>query len=652
MTYHDTDEADSQRTVYFLDRGSGQLENTVSDGNSQICLDETKLCDDLTIPFPRLFGGEEPEAATRLRWEIFQRSWEVQQKQISRLLGDWHDTLLANVNQFIGSSWQANEHDEDDESPLDTCILLPGPNMAEHMRLFQQVRAKIASSNENGENITFVASIASKECPNLKTALKLIVMRLTEQQDGSSAPTTDETKIETEEDIDMEVEGEDDSELRYDKRLRYDFDILVEWCKRQAKLRNITMDQIRIVICVEDSDSFLVSVLAELIKYLQSYVSQLPLKLMFSVATSLAVFQDKLPKQCIRLVRGTALNAQIESGPSQVLLATMFTDASCKDTFTQLTGPHLLMLLQRRQTNSLQSIDSYISSLQYIRMSHFYGNPLTILSECENEEQYLGCCDPLLTDKHLTAIRMLPSFMQLVDKLIEERTSECKDRVRRLLLDDQYLRSQIWPALSETRKNICSVLDATKNIYNLQHRLLPREKQSSVTSIFCLLMLDREEKDKSEAFLELRRLVEESDKNLLESIHSSPLSMLLIECFLPNNKSLMANVFTPTYRAAIELGLCDPTHYWGGEIHKDSDAPYLSIMYQLYRESSVYINSYDYYTAFRNCLEQPTGLSDVEWAQKSLAWFLQGISELKFIGILRDCKRKFECVEKIAWKGL
>lgn len=656
MTSHDADEADSQKTIYFLERDSQQVNNV----DTQLAFTgvnvETVPCSDKQILFPRLLGGSEPEEAARQRWKLYERSQQTQESRISELFAASHEQLLSKVTQFVASPWVANE-----ETRLDTCILMPGANIAEHIRLFQQIRTRLAAS---GPNRWFVASIASKECPNLKTALKLIVMRLTEQQNSTDTPPDTEDNA----DIDDDEEDEE-SELRYDKRLRYDFDILLEWCKRHSRQRNMALDQLRIVICIEDSDSFHVNVLSDLIKYLRSYISHIPLKLVFSVATSLAVFQDKLLKSCIRHIRGTALNAQIENGTSQVLLNVMFDPQLDGSHFI---GPHLLSMLQQRQQSSVQSIDSFIASLRYVKMSHFYGNPFSIFLYCNTEDEYKKKCLPFLTAHHLSAIRMLPSFSELIQRLAEQNTKESKERARALLLDDAYLNKSIWPALLQAKNYLQSVMEYCVAVYNMEQALLPREDQHTLTDIYCSSLLHQpppsellgglEHVSKTEperygrALLQvLERVSGITSSELLSkftTLASEYSNQLLLECFLPDNESLMANVFVPTYRAAIELGLCDPTHYWGGEIRKDSDAPHLSIMYQLYRESSLYINSYDYYIAFRNCLEAPPGINEDVWAKKTLAWFLHGVSELKFLGILRDCKRKFECVEKIAWKGL
>lgn len=49
--------------------------------------------------------------------------------------------------------------------------------------------------------------------------------------------------------------------------------------------------------------------------------------------------------------------------------------------------------------------------------------------------------------------------------------------------------------------------------------------------------------------------------------------------------------------------------------------PHLCIMYTLYRESALYINIYDYYTAFMSVIKQPQDEDDPLFERKALAWF-------------------------------
>lgn len=114
-----------------------------------------------------------------------------------------------------------------------------------------------------------------------------------------------------------------------------------------------------------------------------------------------------------------------------------------------------------------------------------------------------------------------------------------------------------------------------------------------------------------------------------------------------NDIALHRTVFAPTQRPALETALAVPA-YFGG----DQSAIPLAVLYQIYRESSMYINIFDFYTEFRAHINKPETVDESLWEKQALAWFLEGIAELKLMGVLRDCKRKFECVEKVSWMGV
>ncbi|ANB14471.1 hypothetical protein AWJ20_2062 [Sugiyamaella lignohabitans] len=549
-----------------------------------------------------------------------------------------------------------------------------------------------------------MVSISSKECPNLKTALKLIVARLTESQSAQGGSAAEDNVADEEKDEDLE--GEDvpmgANDIRYDRRLRYDLDILAQWCNKQVRSEAVTsLDQLRIVISIQDADSFQVSILTGLIEMMQSYITTIPLKLMLNVATSLEVFQEKLPRKCIRLLRGKAFQAQMAEGIMKILRETLFK----YDESTLLLSPDLFNSLVHRQKQSLESVDTFISSLKYIFMAHYYSNPFSVLTT--GNEHVNG----FITSQHLRALRMLPSFKTFVERKLEQGSYS---EAAKLLEDDDYLKSLISISIEEFREYARNVLSSIEIIIQLEQSLgyeescefrntmdlypaalsgelinLPKGRRGT-TFIDSLISKVRKLDDESEMpfIVDQLETICHDDKSgvawdiysrFQEKCHSAldasqPLNManifadtlethfkfalvsykemFLYEVLLSDLFTLQENVFLPTYRGALELGLSNPKHYWGDVTESTAQAPHISVLYQLYRESSVFINIFDYYSVFKGLIHRPDNLADDEWDRKSLAWFLQGIAELKFIGIIRDSKRKFECVEKIAWKDL
>lgn len=655
------------KTSYFLNRERGPAEtdtkqNSSSDSFVHDLQLETRPIDNINYPFVRLLGGEESPESAELRWKLYCQAWNHQQERISELVESENAKVLEDVAHFVSSAW-----DHDVDAKVATAILLPGSNIANHLRLFAQIYKRVEQ-----QPTAFLVSLSSKDCPNLKMALKKIVAKITEDN---------------EEPADLE-----EGDIRFDRRLRYDLDILAEWCRKQVKSNDHvqSIDDIRIVVSIEDADTFDISILSGLINMIQSYIDQIPFKLMLSVATSLEVFQGKLSRSSIRQMAGTSIQAEIRNGISKVLEISMF---RFTHNSTLLLGPNLFTALVNRQTQSMESIDAFTSSLKYVYMSHFYSNPfIVVLNSPEwtgnyddislEQQQQQSSLKTLLSPRHLKAIRLLNSFRRSV----ETAASASKyDDVKQLLANDEFLLTEVSNAIIGFN-NYVIALNTILEIIMLLQNWLGLEKhhvsklqlyplaitgQLANESIINIILQELEQADEfkiqnillsiqnlpvdpkaHEFLITLCNHIQVQDKDsirssLLDPIKESYKERFLYEIFVPDSASLQENVFLPTYRAALEMALSYPSHYWG-----KAPEPHISILYQLYRESSLFINIYDYYTAFRENCCRPDSVTDEEWNKMTMAWFLQGIAELKLIGILRDSKRKFECVEKIAWKDL
>lgn len=579
-------------------------------------------------------------------------------------------------------------------------------------------------------NHVYLVSISSRDCVNFKTALNHIVKNITEKGKSSIQPE----------------QNEDEDDLKYDKRLRYDLDIIADWSRRLVKNDPTLHDMsgLRIVISVDDADSFDISVLTSLIKMLHSYISHFPIKLMFSVATSVEVFEEKLPRSSIRLLNGQSINASLDDGLQTIIKNTILQRTSLGYI---LLGPKLFRSLIQRQEQSLESIDAYISSLKYAYMSHYYSNPFSCIHECMDEDfdvdKTVEALKKVLTTKHCQALRLLGSFREQTESSISEMEAA---QLESLITNDSHLIYLVATSLHEFAyykqhmlyglNLLMTMINALKEFSDSElgdlkiHTLYPSVLTGEITSMpeFTQLKTAIAEAEPDvlakilyelDNFADLPRYAEisqelqqeetaklldkyidrtgpeyfgipgaikersavipysKSQRKITDMIFDQLLAsftpyrkIFLHELFVVDTAALQENVFVPTHRAAIEMALSNPKHYWGSVLtntitndlvtEDDIDPndmsamgsdPHLCIMYTLYRESNVFINIYDWYTTFSSILKKPAE-DDPLWDKKVLSWFLQSVAELKFLGIIRDSKRKFECVEKLVWRGL
>lgn len=140
-------------------------------------------------------------------------------------------------------------------------------------------------------------------------------------------------------------------------------------------------------------------------------------------------------------------------------------------------------------------------------------------------------------------------------------------------------------------------------------------------------------------------LAELPSSDRLPSMQKNPQRLEDVEEVRLSGRVLDA-AFNPHYRPLIEQSLTNVELYADGGAQ---NVP-LACLYQLQRESSVYINIYDLYMAFKQMVGRVG--PDENWDRQSMAIFLECTAALKLIGVIRDCKRKFECVEKVSWTGV
>jgi len=79
--------------------------------------------------------------------------------------------------------------------------------------------------------------------------------------------------------------------------------------------------------------------------------------------------------------------------------------------------------------------------------------------------------------------------------------------------------------------------------------------------------------------------------------------------------------------------------------------PPTSILYQLYLEAGLQINTHDLYTAFHAILSSDTAPEMLE-DETIMTLFYRALAELKWVGLVRQSRRKADCVTKGGWGGL
>jgi len=87
---------------------------------------------------------------------------------------------------------------------------------------------------------------------------------------------------------------------------------------------------------------------------------QIPFALLFGVATSIENLQDKLPRACLRLIKGQ----QFDVVQSDAVLENVFYQTTADRTTTLRLGPHLSRLLLDRSYDHIAGVEDFSDALQ------------------------------------------------------------------------------------------------------------------------------------------------------------------------------------------------------------------------------------------------------------------------------------------------
>lgn len=138
----------------------------------------------------------------------------------------------------------------------------------------------------------------------------------------------------------------------------------------------------------------------------------------------------------------------------------------------------------------------------------------------------------------------------------------------------------------------------------------------------------------------------------------NPQDLFLNEILIYDSKSPHKEVFTPRPRFAVERALSSPHDYLGCECCGGADSglsasqPATTILYQLYLESGSLINTADLWSAFWTIMGVHDAEDEEAEQQRALALFSRGLAELKYLGMIKNSRKKADHLAKLAWKGL
>ncbi|MCJ1262646.1 hypothetical protein MMC22_002516 [Lobaria immixta] len=378
------------------------------------------LIQDEFMPFVPLLSGNENSTSVQNRFEIFQNAWNEQEKLFRDLLQSSNISTIDQVVSFVHAIDFAKT-----ESKIPTGLIVAGPTINTDAVLFESITDRV----KFGERVT-VVNLDSAQIPNLKSALKYINRYASNQA----------TDLDDEETTDDGQQG--------GRHLNYDLQIL----HRHVQLHSIS----RVVLSFQDSEAFEGGLLTDLIDVLSSWNDRIPFVLLFGIATSVDMFLDKLSRTTVKRLQCGRFDVT-QLGKEEIFKAA----TSLEHPVGPWLGPSLSSAMLQRQKDYIHSVSAFVQSLNYVYMTHFFANPLSIFLN------HHVACDSL-EPEHCEAVRNLQSFQRFIERLIDDGDYKT---AQELLSDDTLLYEMVQYKIREGHKRLRAIIDALEAICTFQSYL-------------------------------------------------------------------------------------------------------------------------------------------------------------------------------------
>ncbi|KAI9745251.1 MAG: hypothetical protein M1818_001530 [Claussenomyces sp. TS43310] len=639
--------------------------------------------------FPSLFGGLESQECVKTRQRLFEDAWATTETQIQEILRDSNEVTLKEVADFVDNSTSVEYNHR-----IPTCLIVTGPNIASQERLFSQLGDRLRSTT-NG----VVLSLRSGDAPNLKTALKKLIRDATNQSHD-----------EGDEDYQKISQKDGRKFLNYDLRLLENHVISHGSCKvviafqdSEAFDSSLLTDILTLFSSWLDRIPFVV--MFGIATSLELFHERLPRAAIrclhgaqFDVErtskTLDKIFQKVIAGQKAALRFGSGFYAYMShfyANPLSILLS----QPESNDISSLLRSEHceairmlpsfrrkIEALLDKTEISMVRSLlDSDEALLKEVSSTlHRQGGAWQISLTMIN---LLKALDVLVTvatsvkigplhpiELYITALSATLNHSDIITDILEAvkriKPSEILDCIAAIIeivspIDSNgelygmsKTAADLGNELSEIRGRI-QTLDWQSD--TLQSKYAVQQKAVRTTVVAQRVQLSKAKATLSKEDLKYTEIVDDFLR-LLESffIFESPQGDFLNEAWLYDTKSPNREVFTPKPRYSIERALCNPHDYLGCTCCSLSDGalsasqPPTAILYQLYLETGGLINVFDLWSAFYAIIGGEDG-EDCE-ERIALSLFYKGLADLKFMGMVKQSRKKTDHLGKLAWKGL
>ncbi|XP_073254795.1 origin recognition complex subunit 3-like [Porites lutea] len=231
--------------------------------------------------FPEVSG--ESHSYRKLRNANYNECWNSIKKEIEHLQTQMNSKIFSDLLEFIKSAHKMSSLGSEGSAvihEIPTAALITGVNMPDHDVIFSQLAKELRN-----QVTPFVALLRSKDCTVMKATMKNVISQFIGhevQEEDDSTPTEQGKKISS-----------------------FTMPVLCHWYKkitkqddpqkRRSSQRPQYSDHPPLVVIFEDFEGFSPAVVQNFVSICSLYLSELPLVLVFGIATAVTTIHRVLP---------------------------------------------------------------------------------------------------------------------------------------------------------------------------------------------------------------------------------------------------------------------------------------------------------------------------------------------------------------------
>ncbi|KAA8902106.1 origin recognition complex subunit 3 N-terminus-domain-containing protein [Sphaerosporella brunnea] len=660
--------------------------------------------------FPTLLNGKETETAARERWDTYNRLWADQELRTRAILDSFNQKTLDDVSAFVLSA----SHENYDEK-IPTALVLTGPNIAAHGPLFAQFATRMRDVDRTGPVVLLTSKDAANIKGALKKLIrdatqqdegmddedeeavvgrkgaKLLNYDLQILQNWCALHTGQKVvvAIQDTEAFDSGILA-DLVELFSSYLDRIPFVLLLGIATSldifHDKLPKATIRKMQgKKFDVDRAEECLAQVFNDAVLGNKSV-----LRLGDSMC-DLLIDRQKNHTQSIQTFIAAlkyAYMSHFYANPLSIILGfvnepeklVQLLSVEHVQAIRNLTSfkKFIENKLEAQETEEVRKLlqdDSYLRTVVATSAVECHSSAVGLAGALEVLEIARGCISSSSAPRaprYELLPRVLVGDLHVESPLIRELLLSVKkmNSTSLLAMLSSISHSALDPQLSQLKEDISALVSSSSSGSALTSEFDVATNSLRSTAVSKKIQLNAHKSGLTKLDSEYSGLVQKVHDELLQfftdTLHS-PKGSFLYEVFYYDLQFPHKDVFAPNARARVERALSNPFDYLNckccqmtreEEETRESTVkathPPTCVVYKLYLEGGALINSFDLWSAFKSVVtgedaEDGDEQVDVDTAQ---ALFYRSVAEMKFLGFVKQTRKRVDHLQKFAWKGL